>query len=65
MTEASKEDDNIALARVSCIHYLLRFRKNNQNEMRTLINSGSKVNAMTPAYALKLGLRVRQTDVRA
>ena len=65
MTEASKEDDDVALARVPCIHYPLRFRKDKKNEVRVLINSGSKVNAMTPAYASKLGLRVRRTDVGA
>ena len=27
MTEASKEDDDLAVARVPCIHYLLRFQK--------------------------------------
>ena len=31
--------------------------------MSTLIDSGSKVNAMNPAYAEKLGLFVRKTDV--
>lgn len=33
--------------------------------MRALINSGSKVNAMTPGYALKLGLKTRPTNVGA
>ena len=63
MTEASKEDDNVALARVPFIHYLLRFQKDNQNEMRAFIDSGSEVNKMTPAYALKLGFQVRRTNV--
>ena len=31
--------------------------------MKVLINSGSKVNAMDPAYATKLGLRARKIDV--
>ena len=30
-----------------------------------MIDSGSEVNAMTPAYASKLGLRFCHTDVRA
>ena len=64
MTEINKEDE-VALARVPCIHYPLRFQKDNQNEVRALINFGSEVNAMTPAYALKLGLKVCQTDVGA
>ena len=65
MTDASKKDDNGVLARVSCIHYPLCFQKNNQNKVQALINSSSKVNAMTPAYASKLGLRVRQTNLGA
>ena len=64
MTEASKKDGMI-LERVLCIHYLLRFRKDKENEVRALINSGSKVNAMIPAYALRLGLKVHHTDVGA
>ena len=64
MTGASKEDE-VLLERVPCIHYPLRFRKDKENEVRALIDSGSEVNAMTPAYASKLGLRVRQTDVGA
>ena len=65
MTEASKEDDDVALARVSCIYYPLRFQKDNQNEVRALIDSGNRVNTMTQAYVSKLDLRVRQTDVEA
>ena len=30
-----------------------------------MVNSGSKVNTMTPRYALKLGLKVRHNDIRA
>ena len=33
--------------------------------MQALIDSGSEVNAMTPAYASKLGLTIRKTDVGA
>ena len=33
--------------------------------MRALIDSGSKVNAMHPAYNTKLGLRTRKIDVGA
>ena len=45
-----------------CIHYLVQFKK---NKVQALINLRSEVNAINPAYAKKLGLRVRQTDVRA
>ena len=63
MTETSKEDD-VTLKRVPCVHYPLRFWKNTA-DIRALIDSDSEVNAMTPAYTSKLGLRVRHTDVRA
>lgn len=33
--------------------------------MRALINSGSKINAMIPAYSSKLGVRIRWTNVGA
>ena len=63
MTEASKKDD-VTLERVPYVHYLLRFWKNTV-DVRALIDSGSEVNAMIPAYASKLSLRVRYTDVGA
>ena len=63
VTEASKEEE-VALARVPYIHYPLRFRKDT-NKVQALIDTGSKVNAMAPAYVSKLGLRVCQTNVGA
>ena len=50
------------LQRVPCVHYPIRFKK---KEVQALIDSGSEVNAMTPAYAAKLGLGVRETDIGA
>ena len=64
MTEASREDDDMALARVPCIHYPLRFRKDT-HKLRALLDLGSEVNAMTPAYASKLGPKARHIDVGA
>ena len=61
MIEASKEDD-IILDRIPCIHYPIQFKK---NKVWALINSSSKVNAMTSAYASKLGLRVCRTNIGA
>ena len=61
-TRASMEDTSLLLERVPCIYYLVQFKK---NEVQALINSGSEVNAINPAYAKKLGLCVRQTDVWA
>ena len=61
MTKISKED-NMPLQRVPCVHYLIRFKK---KEVQTLIDSGSEANAMTPAYASKLGLRVHRINIGA
>ena len=58
------EDTSRPLERVPCIHHPLRFRKD-LRETRALIDSGSEVNAMTPAYAAKLGLGVRETNIGA
>ena len=63
VTEASKEE-YVTLERVPCIHYLLRFRKDTAG-VRALIDSDSEVNAMSPAYASKLGLKVHYTDIGA
>ena len=49
--------NTLPLERVPCIHYPVQFRKD-QAKVQTLIDSGSEVNAMTPAYASKLGLKV-------
>ena len=66
MIGASKEaQEMIVLDRVSCIHYLVQFWKDKGVTIRALIDLGSKVNVMTPAYAKQLGLQVRKTDVRA
>ena len=59
MTEASKEDV-VALDRVPCIRYPIRFKKN-EVQVQALIDSGSEVNAMTLGYTSKLGLKFRLT----
>ena len=59
VTEASKK---VTLECVPYIQYPVQFEKN-KNGIQALLNSGSKVNAMNPAYTKKLKLRVRQTDV--
>ena len=63
MTEASQEDV-VVLDRVPCIRYPIRFKKS-EVQVQALLDSGSEVNAMTPGYASKLGLKVRPTDVGA
>ena len=66
MTDTSRE---VTLGQVLCIRYLVRFRrKDNENQdkdVKDLIDSDSKVNAMYFAYATKLGLCVRKIDVGA
>ena len=59
MTDSGKE-----VVRVSYIHYPVWFQEG-QGQIRVLLNSGSKVNAMSPAYVKKLGLKARKTNVGA
>ena len=66
MTDTSRE---ATLERVLYIRYQVRFRqKNNKDkdkDVKAVIDSGSEVNAIHPAYAIKLGLRTRKIDVGA
>lgn len=62
LNEASNKND-ITLARILYIHYLLYFQKNT-NKLQALLNFGSKVNTMMPVYISKLGFRVCHTNVR-
>ena len=53
-----------------CIHYPVRFQedseqKGQQQQVRALLDSGSEVNAISPAYAERLGLKTRKTNVGA
>ena len=57
VTNSSKE-----IVRIPCIHYPVRFQ---EEQVRALLNSGSKVNAMNPAFARKLGLHIRKINVGA
>ena len=64
MTDTSRE---VILKRVLCIRYPVQFcRKNYEDEdkdVRALIDSSSEFNAMHPAYATKLDLRIKKIDV--
>ena len=65
VTETSKKDDMV-LKCVFYIYYLVQFKKNRkETQVQALIVSSSKVNAMIPAYASRLYLRVCHTNVRA
>ena len=57
MTDGSKK-----VIKVPCIHYPVRFQ---EEQVRVLLDSGSKVNAISPAYAEKLGLKTWKTNVGA
>lgn len=55
ITAATRESsteapEQVVLEQVPCIRYPVRFRKD-KNDAQALIDSGSDVNAMTPAYA--------------
>ena len=63
VTVASMKDTLRLLEKVLCIYHPLYFQKN-LRETRMLINSGSKVNAMTLVYAAKLGLKVRKINIK-
>ena len=64
VTQATQEGKEMILDRVPCIHYRVQFRKDKET-IRALIDSGSEVNAMTSAYAKKLGLQTQKTNVEA
>ena len=66
ITEASKKAPEMILDQVPYIYYPVQFWKDkNRGNVPALINSGSKINAMTSAYATKLGFKVQKTNVRA
>lgn len=52
----------LSLKHILCIHHLVRFKKD-QIKVQALLNSDSKVNVMSLAYAAKLGLKVQPTNV--
>ena len=62
VTETSGKE---VVVRVPCIHYPVRFQEGQQQQVRALLDSGSEVNAMSPAYAKRLGLKTRKTNVTA
>ncbi len=59
---ASSEASIGPLQRVPCIRYPVQFQED-QPKVKALIDFGSEVNAMTPAFAAKLGLQPRSTNV--
>lgn len=63
MTKASRKDE-IVLEKVLCIYYPLCFCKD-IIEVKVLLDSDSKINAITSAYAAKIGLKIRPTNFKA
>lgn len=61
MINTSKEIEKMIFDRIPCIHYLVQKDK---KVIWALINLSSKVNAITPAYAFKPGLRIREIDIK-
>ena len=53
------------LDRVPCICYLIQFRKDKSKDVLALLDCGNKVKAITSAYMVYLGLKVRLTDIGA
>ena len=60
VTNRNKE----VVVRISYIHYPVQFQEG-QEQVRALLDSGSKVNTMNPAFARKLGLYIRKTNIAA
>ena len=52
-----------ALQCVPCIHYPVQFQGGQAVEIRALIDSGSKVNVITPAFVAKLILFIHPTGI--
>ena len=61
-TSVPVTDGGEEVVRVPCIHYPVRFQ---EEQVKALLDSGSKVNAMNPDFARKLGLKVWKTNVGA
>ena len=65
MTGAKKAQKVRVLDQFSCICYQMQFQKYKGKDVLALLNSESKVNTMTLAYAAQLGVKVQKTDVGA
>ena len=63
MTGAKAAPKVRVLDQVPCICYFVQFQKDKGKDVLPLLNSESEVNAMTPAYAAQLGLKVRRTNI--
>ena len=64
LSSANKKSEEVIVNPVLYIHYPAQFWKD-KKVIRALIDFGSKVNAITLAYASKLGFQVQKTDIGA
>lgn len=62
---STKEKDAIILEIVPCIHYTVHLQNGDKEVTKTLINSDSKINALTTVYPKPLDLQICPTNVGA
>ena len=55
-------DDKEVIVRVPCIYYPVQFQ---EEQVRTLLDSGSEINAMNLDYAWKLEFKIRKINIGA
>ena len=65
VTQITQETLKVILNQVVCIYYPVQFRKNKEETIQALINSGNKVNIIALAYTAKLGLMVCSINIGA
>ena len=63
------DDGEKIVVRVPYIYYPIQFQENQeqkgQGQVKALLNSDSEVNAISPPYVKKLGLKTQKTNVGA
>ena len=65
MTDVSKEALEVIMNWIACIHYLIQFQKDKEATIWALIDVGSKINAISPAYISKLDFKIWAIDIWA
>ena len=65
-TSVPVTDGGEEVTRLPCIYYMAWFQDDQgQEQVKTLLDSGSEVITMSPAYAKRLGLKTQKTNVGA
>ena len=64
MPVTDNRSEEIVLKKVPCIHYSVRFQEG-QKQVKSLLDSGNKVNVISPTYAKRLSLKTRKTNIGA